>query len=68
MCTFYKFINFFKIFGCTGSSLLCGLFSSCSEWGLLSRSGAWASHCGGFSCCGAQALGQEGFAVVVSGL
>ena len=64
MCTFY----FFLIFGCAGSSLLCGLFSSCSEWGLLSRSCAWASHCGGFSCCGAQALGQEGFAVVASGL
>ena len=25
--------------------------------------GAWASHCGGFSCCGAQSLGHSGFAV-----
>ena len=39
------------IFGCTGSSLLLGLFSSC---------GAWASSCSGFSCCGAQALGLVG--------
>ena len=31
-------------------------FSSCGEWGLLSSCGAQASHCGGFSCCGAQAL------------
>ena len=31
-----------------------GTFSSCSEWGLLSSCGAWASHCGGFSW-GAQA-------------
>ena len=30
--------------------LCCGLFSSCSEQGLLSSWGAWASHCGGFSC------------------
>ena len=36
------------IFGCTGSSLLCGLFSSHS---------AWLSHCVGFSCCGARTLG-----------
>ena len=28
--------NFYLfIFGCAGSSLLCWLFSSCSEWGLL---------------------------------
>ena len=26
-------------------------FSSCSEQGLLSSCSAWASHCGGFSCC-----------------
>ena len=37
------------IFGCAGSSLLCRLFSSCVQWGLLSSRGAWASHCGGFS-------------------
>ena len=42
------------IFGHGGSSLLCGLFSSCGEWGLL-------SSCGGFSCCRAQALECEGF-------
>ena len=36
--------------------LLRGLFSSCGEQGLLSSCGKQASHCGGFSCCGAQAL------------
>ena len=36
------------------------LFSSCGEVGLLSGSGAQASHRGGFSCCGAQALGHAG--------
>ena len=35
-------------------------FSPCGERGLLSICNAWASHCGGFSCCKAQALGQAG--------
>ena len=26
---------------------------------LLSSCGAWISHCGGFSCCGEQALGTQ---------
>ena len=43
----YLFIYLF-IFGSAGSSLLCGLFSSCS---------GQASHCGGFSCCRAGAPG-----------
>ena len=38
------------IFGCAGSSLMHGLFSSC---------GAQVSHFGGFSCCRAQALGHQ---------
>ena len=36
-------------------------FSSCGEQGLLSSWGAQASHCGGFSCCRAWALGHAGF-------
>ena len=32
---------------------------SCSQWGLLSRCGVRASHCGGFSCSRAQALGPR---------
>ena len=32
---------------------------SCGEWGLLSSCGTQASHCGGFSCCEAQALGAR---------
>ena len=43
-------------FGCAESSSLCGLFSSCGRQGLLSRCGAWASHCGGLSCCRACTL------------
>ena len=40
--------------------MLHRLFSSCGEQALLSRCGVWASHRSGFSCCGAQALGQVG--------
>ena len=34
-------------------------FSNWGEWGLLSSCSAQASHCGGFFCCGAQALGAR---------
>ena len=47
------FKRYLLIYGCSRSSLLCGLFSSCSKWEPLS-SCAQAAHCGGFSCCGAQ--------------
>ena len=40
-------------------------FSSCGEWGLLSSWGVQASHCGGFSCCRAQALEQSSVVVVL---
>ena len=43
----------------------CGCASpNRSEWGLLSSCSAQASHCSGFSCCGAQALGAWASAVV----
>ena len=44
------FLKKFFLFGCTGSSLLCGLFSRCGEWGsCLVACRVRASHCGGFS-------------------
>ena len=46
-------------------------FSSCGERGLLFiavRCGAWTPHCGGFSCCGAWALGVRASVVVARGL
>ena len=49
--SFVNFIYLF-IFGCAGSSLLCGFFSSCLELELLSSGGTRASHRGGFSCLG----------------
>ena len=49
----------FVCFGCTGSLLLQGLFSSC---------GARASDGGGFSRCRAQTRGPGGSVVVARGL
>ena len=65
ICMTHQF-NFFQniilfIFGCAGSWLLHGLFSSCSEQGLLSSCSVRASHCSDFSRCRAQALGHPGF-------
>ena len=36
-------------------------FPSCGEQGAPLPCGSWASHCSGFSCCRAQALGLSGF-------
>ena len=55
------FFFFFLIFGCAGSSLLSGLFSSCGKQGLCYSCGVRVSHCSGFSCCRAGALGPLGF-------
>ena len=44
------------LLGFPGSPCCSRAFSCYSEWGLLSSCGVQASHCSGFSCCGAQAL------------
>ena len=36
--------------------------------GATLRCGVWASHCSGFSCCGAQAIGTWASVVVAHGL
>ena len=59
----YSFYLFLAVLGrgcCTG-------FSGCSE-GLPSSCGAWASHCGDFSCYRAQAPGAWASVVVAHGL
>ena len=54
----WTFIHIYLfIYDCAGSSLLGRLFCSYGKWGLLSSHGAQASHCSGFFCCGARALG-----------
>ena len=42
-------------------------FSSCGERGAMLHCGAWASHCGGFSCCGARTLGARASVAVAPG-
>ena len=48
--------------------VFAGLSFSCTKQGLLSSCSARASHCGGFSCCGAQALEHMGSVVGASRL
>ena len=55
LCLFF-FLNDFIYLFLAWSSLLCGLFSSCGEQGLISSCNAQASHCSSFSC-GVQTLG-----------
>ena len=53
-----KFFFFLSVLGLCG----CGwVFSSFSKPELFSICSAWASHCCGFCCCRAQALGLAGF-------
>ena len=56
------------MFGCVGSSLLRAGFLQLRQVGATLRCSAQASHCGGFSCCGALALGAQTSEVVVRGL
>ena len=59
---FIKGIKEFFFLVCAGSLLLCGLSSNFSKQGPASLPWcAWASHCGGFSCCRARSLGHWGF-------
>ena len=55
------------IFGCVGSLLLRG-FSLVVASGGYSLLRARVSHCDGFSCCGARALGVQASVVVARGL
>ena len=55
-------------FGCAGSFLPHGFFSSCRQQGLLSSCSAQASHYWGFSCCRAWALWHVGLVFSALGL
>ena len=60
----FHFIFYFLLFIFLAALGLCccaWAFSSCCELGATLRCSAWASHCSGFSCCGAQALEHAGF-------
>ena len=53
-------MNYLFIFGCAGSLLLLGFFSSCSEGKLLCSCGAHTFRCSGFFYRRAWALGYAG--------
>ena len=66
---FYKFIYFIYLFlAALGLHCCAWAFSICGERGGALCCTAWASHCGGFSCCRARALGTRASVVVVHGL
>ena len=54
----FFFLRFILYFGCGGSLLLHSHFIQLLQAGIICGS-AWASRCGGFACCGAQALGTQ---------
>ena len=60
---FFLFFQFFELINLflTALDLCCCSkpFSDCREQGLLSSRSARVSHCGDFSCCGAQAPEHE---------
>ena len=58
---FFNCFIYLFIFGCAGSSLLLGIFSTCDKRELLFSCSVCASHCGSFSCCRVWALGHTGF-------
>jgi len=64
----FKKIFILYIFGSAGFLLLPRLFSSCSNWGLISSCGAQASRGSGVSGCGAWALGEGVLVAVAHGL
>ena len=67
----FKFIYLFFVFcffGFVGSSLLHTGFLQLRRVGATLHCSTWASYCGGFSCCGAQALGVWASVVVARGL
>ena len=56
------------MFGCSGSLLVCGLSLVVPSGGYSPVGGPWTSPCGGFSCCGAQALSAQASVVAAQGL
>ena len=62
------YVCMYVCIGCVGSSLLCVGFLQLWRAGATLCCGAQASHCSGFFCCGARALGAQASVVVARGL
>ena len=65
---FLKFIYLFIYFWMRCVFVAVRGISLVAASGATFRCGAWASHCSGFSCCGARALGARASVVVARGL
>ena len=63
-CSFFRLLFYLSLFGCTGSSLLLPGFLWLWQFGAALCCTAWGSHCSGFSCCRAQALGTLALVVI----
>ena len=63
-----KFIYLFIYFGLHLGLCCCAGFLQLQRAGATLRCGARAFHCGGFSCCGARALGTQASVVAARGL
>ena len=69
MILLYLIHNFpYSFLAVPGLHCCLGLLCSCSEQGLLASCSVLASHCGGFSYCGAWAPGTQASVVAVCGL
>ena len=58
---------FFLFLAALGLHCFVWAFSGCSKW-VYSLGTAQAAHCGGFSCCGAQAPGTWASVIAAHGL
>ena len=58
---YFLFLTIYLFLAALGLCCCTWAFSSCGEQDLLSSCRAWASHCSGFSCSRARALGHTGF-------
>ena len=61
-------IYFFFLMTALGLHCCVHTFSGCCSWGLFFSCDAPDSHCAGFSCCEARALGMHASVVVACGL
>ena len=67
LCILFIYLFIINFFGCVGSSLLRTGFLQLRRAGITLRCGERASHCCGFSCCRARALGTWASVVAAQG-
>ena len=68
VCAFFFFFNLCIYFGYATSLLLQAGYLQLQGVGTTLHCGAQVSHCGGLSCCRAQALGSRASVIVACGL